>query len=92
MNNTKWDIVGMWIIHKIETQTLVILVQLLLGSEIFGLLHSLVEHVPGLASCLLQSFVNGGGMLLEERQDDPETKLLGNQSNKIVRLVFTWSR
>ena len=61
--------------------TLIILVQLLLGSEIFRLLHGLVEHVAGLASGLLQGFVDGGGVLLEERKDNPERELLGNQKN-----------
>ena len=53
----------------------------MLGSEIFGLLHGLVEHISGLGACLLQGFVNGGGMLLEERQDDPERELLDDQKN-----------
>ena len=53
----------------------------MLGSEIFCLLHGLVEHVSGLAAGLLQGLVDGGGVLLEERQDNPERELLVNQKN-----------
>ena len=57
-------------IHGIK-YTLVILVQLLLGGEIFCLLKGLVENFSGFAASLLQGLVDGGGMLLEERQDNP---------------------
>jgi len=48
---------------------LIILVQLLLGSVIFGLLHRLVKQISRLAAGLLQGGVDGGGMLLEEWED-----------------------
>ena len=63
--------------------TLIVLVQLLLGSEIFRLLHGLVEKISGLATSLLQGFVNGWGMLLEERQDNPGRKII-RQSDKSI--------
>jgi len=52
-----------------DKYTLIILVQLLLGSVIFGLLHCLVEQVASLAASLLNGGVDGRGVLLEERQN-----------------------
>ena len=77
-------IVGMWLYNtgdKIHIN-LIILVQLLLGSEILCLLHGLVEHLSGFAASLLQGFVDGRGVLLEERQDNPEREVI-RQSEEV---------
>ena len=76
-------IVGMWLYNtrdKIHIN-LIILVQLLLGSEILCLLHGLVEHLSSFAASLLQGFVDGRGVLLEERQDNPRRGII-RQSEK----------
>ena len=61
---------------------LVNLVQLLLGSEIFCLLHGLVEDLSSFATSLLKGFVDGRGVLLEERQDNPGREII-RQSEKV---------
>jgi hypothetical protein len=49
-----------------------VLVELSLSSNVLGFVKSLVKDVSSLASSFLNDFVNGWGVLLEQRQDDPK--------------------
>jgi len=55
--------------YKEEKLFILILVELSLSSNVLGFVKSLVKDVSSLASCLLNSSVDGRRMLLEDRQD-----------------------